>query len=698
MDFAVGHVNVPRLAERAEALELECLRPIRGHGLAPKLARLGVRLEAKQEPEQQQRRSGGPRLRPGGRRVGDRERRLAAPEAGEHLRERPVEEPRRGEQRVRDPVHFPGTTGARQPPGPERRVVRPDGAVVVAERVVRGILRRHRPDPPPRPEVVLHQPARDRLHPLRRNDPAPEQVADVRADRVDGLLVAVERERVEATALLDPVRRVEALLELRRIRLEPVGELLVAPGRSSDLGEADAWRRRHNPAPRPARSVPGRSARRGTAASLPSPSRTGSRARAASAARTRRSRRRRGRRNWSIHSSAASAGPRSRSANLGVAGPAPDLGEQDEEERGRVDRAVVARRTRSRRPGPGGARAGSCRARRRSWDRPGCLQRGERVERADRELGPEEQRLQRGDDRVAAEDGHEPGHARGGQHREPVVAAHPQRGQVRDRLPESEPHVLATRLQARHPQAPRGQRLVHVLALGAEAALDDVRLGLLAVDRVHDVDPQVPTLAGRKTQLVADARLGRGAHAREQHLGLGAAAAVLFEHELIRRRVVTHRHRVRQRPRRERVAEREVVLLDGDDVREVGADLQRELELELLLPLVAEDEMILHARADEARPRDRERVLRQPRHGRVAHVERGGEVLDLPRREQQGASAADAQLEAGEYARVLGEETARLAVEVADLVADAEGRSLEDRQAHAVSSARCVRRSTAPGP
>ncbi len=84
--------------------------------------------------------------------------------------------------------------------------------------------------------------------------------------------------------------------------------------------------------------------------------------------------------------------------------------------------------------------------------------------------------------------------------------------------------------------------------------------------------------------------------------------------------------------------------------------------------------------ADEALARDRERVLRQARDDGVAEVERRREVLDLPGREQERADAVDPQLEPGEEARVLGEEPAREAVEVADLVADAEGRSLEDRQ------------------
>ena len=91
--------------------------------------------------------------------------------------------------------------------------------------------------------------------------------------------------------------------------------------------------------------------------------------------------------------------------------------------------------------------------------------------------------------------------------------------------------------------------------------------------------------------------------------------------------------------------EREVVLLHGEDVREVGADLELELERERLGALVAQDQVILHALADEALAHDRERVLREPGNDRVAQVEGGGEVLDLPRREQERADAVDAELE-----------------------------------------------------
>ena len=134
----------------------------------------------------------------------------------------------------------------------------------------------------------------------------------------------------------------------------------------------------------------------------------------------------------------------------------------------------------------------------------------------------------------------------------------------------------------------------------------------------------------------------------------------------------------RQRLRPQRVAEREVVLLDREDVREVGPELERELERDRLERLVLDRDVVLHPDADEAGARDRELVLVQPLRERVAHVEGGREVLDPVGGEDERALAVDGQAQQREEARVLGEEAAGLEVDVAALVADAEGRAFED--------------------
>ena len=117
-------------------------------------------------------------------------------------------------------------------------VVGPDRSVVVRERVEAGVSRRHRPHTPPRPELVAHQLVDDRVDAVRRNDAAPEEVSDVRAERVDLALVAVERERVEAAALLDPERLVETFAQLLGLGLDAGAKLAVTPDVPSQLRHA----------------------------------------------------------------------------------------------------------------------------------------------------------------------------------------------------------------------------------------------------------------------------------------------------------------------------------------------------------------------------------------------------------------------------------------------------------------------------
>ena len=166
----------------------------------------------------------------------------------------------------------------------------------------------------------------------------------------------------------------------------------------------------------------------------------------------------------------------------------------------------------------------------------------------------------------------------------------------------------------------------------------------------------------------------------EDHLRLQRQIAVVRDEELVSLLVVLVRPRRRQRLCPERVAERKVVVLDRKDVREVRGDLELEIELDRLHALVLDGERVLHPFTDEALAPDREHVLLETTCERVAHEERGGEVLDLVRREQQRALAVDGEPEAREEPRVLGEEALALVVEVTDLVADAERRAFEDSQ------------------
>ncbi len=107
-------------------------------------------------------------------------------------------------------------------------------------------------------------------------------------------------------------------------------------------------------------------------------------------------------------------------------------------------------------------------------------------------------------------------------------------------------------------------------------------------------------------------------------------------------RALLRRLRLRRKGRRVLgISEREVVLLHGDDVREVGAELEGELELEPIHALVADRDPLLEPGSDEPAAGDRERVARKSVQRRVAQVEGGREVLKAARRERQRSGAVD---------------------------------------------------------
>src|SRR5439155_8739335 len=138
----------------------------------------------------------------------------------------------------------------------------------------------------------------------------------------------------------------------------------------------------------------------------------------------------------------------------------------------------------------------------------------------------------------------------------------------------------------------------------------------------------------------------------------------------------------RQGPRVERVAEREVVLLDREDVCEVRGELDLDRERERPGGVAAHDHEVLHALADVAGAGDRHLVPAEAAGDRVSDEERGGERLALNRREEERPDAVHGQDAAREEAGVLGEETRGPSVNVPPLVADAERRAVQDRKRH----------------
>src|SRR5438105_14441657 len=183
----------------------------------------------------------------------------------------------------------------------------------------------------------------------------------------------------------------------------------------------------------------------------------------------------------------------------------------------------------------------------------------------------------------------------------------------------------------------------------------------LGVERREDPDLHLPPLARLELDAIADGGVARVAELRQDDLRLDGGVLRVLEQELAAVALEAPADERRQRRRAKRVAEREVVGLDGEDVREVARELEPELERDRLHALVLDHDHVLHPLADEAPPLDREDVLAEAARERVPRVERGREVLDLPRGEQERPRAVDRQHEPGEEARVGGEEAAPVA-------------------------------------
>ena len=109
---------------------------------------------------------------------------------------------------------------------------------------------------------------------------------------------------------------------------------------------------------------------------------------------------------------------------------------------------------------------------------------------------------------------------------------------------------------------------------------------------------------------------------------------------LRRQRNELDRHR--QGRRELGIAQREVVVLDREDVGEVRGQLDRELDPDRITGEVGDDEVLLQVVGHEALVADQQLVGLQAAGQRVAEEERSCEVLDLARRERHRPLAVDA--------------------------------------------------------
>ena len=239
--------------------------------------------------------------------------------------------------------------------------------------------------------------------------------------------------------------------------------------------------------------------------------------------------------------------------------------------------------------------------------------------------------------------------------------------------------LLPGRAQVRHGEVPRRERGTDARELVAEPPLRLADGDAHAVGGRDDVGAEPPLLPRLQRDGVANAAPVHLARLGEEHLR--ETLGPVHEDELVSLGVELAERELRERRRAVRVPEREVVLLDREDVSEVGPDLERELELDGMRCVVLDDDVLLHAVADEPVPPDREHVLLEAARDRVAEVERCREVLDLVGGEPERSLAVDREDPAREEARVVGEEAHHGVGDISALVRDAERRPLENREA-----------------
>ena len=305
------------------------------------------------------------------------------------------------------------------------------------------------------------------------------------------------------------------------------------------------------------------------------------------------------------------AGSSSRTSAV-VGRPAPRLREQHEEERRRVDAAVVARE-----PDLGGAPAAQlvddlARLRIDAGIVVLGLQLGQHAQGGVRELGPEDEGLQACDHGVAPEHRHEPRHARRGQQAHAVAAAHAQRREIRD-------GARVGLASSGHEARSCGTCMFQALerALDARPLLAEVTGAGRAPgpcapgDRARNVSRTSHSACGPSSSANAERRPRDECGPRATHLGREHALGVEQVRGLGRRPGEQFDGR-RQRLGEAGVAEREVVVLDREDVREVDAELDGQLDRHGVAGEVGDDDVLLQIVGHEALAADQQLVRAEP--------------------------------------------------------------------------------------
>ncbi len=261
----------------------------------------------------------------------------------------------------------------------------------------------------------------------------------------------------------------------------------------------------------------------------------------------------------------------------------------------------------------------------------------------------------------------------------------PERGEVFDGLVEGVAQLVPGGREPGQAERPGVERLAYACPLRAEPELDELGTFDFARERDGDVHPHIPRAVRREFDRKADDAAVTVPVPREQDLRPAAAPLGFLEEHATLPPIEAGGGEWRPIRCVERMAECEVVLLDADDVREVRLEVQLEGEEEGGARHVAHDDVVLQPLAHEAMARDREDVLLERSDGRVARVEGCREVLDRARGEQKRPTALHRERERRQKARVVRVEAVDASRDVAEVVADAEGRAFEDRQCHRVT-------------
>jgi hypothetical protein len=178
------------------------------------------------------------RLRAAGGRILDRVLGHGALVAAERLGQATLEDLRCIKDVGGDPGRLLLVAIAPEAPGDDGVVKGPDRPQVIADRVVSTLALSERPDTPTRVQPWRHEVIDDHRRFGCVDDATPQEVTDIRRERIDLAPVGVQGEGVVA-AVREPVVAVEAMLELGCLLLQALRERLVLPDEPREPGTAD---------------------------------------------------------------------------------------------------------------------------------------------------------------------------------------------------------------------------------------------------------------------------------------------------------------------------------------------------------------------------------------------------------------------------------------------------------------------------